>query len=368
MNQENYQLNLNKLNRYLKQYEKRHINKFGTPFIFSFLVTNRCNLKCKHCFYHETIDSGAEQELTIDEYRKLSSSMENFMTGIFCGGEPFIRDDFYEIIQIFHKNNNMMQADSASNGQLTERIVSQVEKILQFAPNQGYSLGISLDGIKETHNKIRGEGSFEKAIVSWKELKLLKKHYSNFELYICTTMNTINELSMDEFIKYAIAELKPDKISLIKTRQHPRAGETIKNINLENYLNCVKLIEESRSNLDSSILEKPQTYLLPSVNNYIYDGEKLGKKLFQCYAGLHGGFIDYNGEVGLCEVLPSVGNLRNYDMDFLKLWNDTSAMQQRKCVNEAESCKYCTHESEGLLPSLYFYPNSIKYDRVTDKK
>lgn len=364
MRSDNYIRNIKKMKSYLNHYMKRHSCQFGTPLIMSFLVTNRCNLSCKHCFYHETIDNGAKKaELTIDEFNKISKSMDNFLTGIFCGGEPFVRDDFFEIINIFQKNNNLALADSASNGQLTDRILRQVEKILVTSPNQRYSLGISIDGFKEQHDEIRGTDTFEKALMTYRELQKLGKYHSNFELYICTTINKINEYSLEAFLKFAIAELKPSKISLIKTRQQPRVGNVIKEINMSNYLSCIEILERSSSYLDSGQLEKPQSYLLQSVNNYIYDGEIKKRKQFHCYAGLHGGFIDYNGDVGVCEVLYKIGNLREYGFDFKKLWNNSASHERRSQINNLVECECCTHESEGLLPSLYFEPNEIKYER-----
>ena len=80
---------------------------------------------------------------------------------------------------------------------------------------------------------------------------------------------------------------------------------------------------------------------------------------FHCYAGLHGGFIDYNGNVGACEILNSIGNLRDWGYDFLKIWNSDAAENVFAKVGKCETCNYCTHESEGLLPSISFPPNTI---------
>ena len=56
-----------------------------------------------------------------------------------------------------------------------------------------------------------------------------------------------------------------------------------------------------------------------------------------------------------------MGNLREYDMDFLKLWNSKQAMEVRQKVNRHKCCTCCTHETEGILPSIYFEPNSMFY-------
>ena len=55
-----------------------------------------------------------------------------------------------------------------------------------------------------------------------------------------------------------------------------------------------------------------------------------------------------------------MGNLRDYDMDFLKLWNSAKALEIKGLVNRHAACEACTHETEGLLPSLYFAPNEIR--------
>ena len=360
----NYEKNLKKINYYLSKYNNRHNSFFGTPLVISFLVTNRCTLNCKHCFYHQTMLYGnSAYELSVDEYRKLSNNMEQFFIGIFCGGEPFIRDDIYEIINIFQVNNKLVTADVTSNGQLTNNIIKQVENILIKCPYQNFSLGISLDGFKETHNKIRGKGTFEKVMQTWKELKLLKKYYTNFELYLCSTINKINEIEFPQFIKWCIDNLNPDKISLIKIRQTPRDGNQLKDIDLNNYLKSIKILENHIESFDISKLEKPQTYLSLSGNNYVYDSEIYKKKLFKCYAGLHGAFIDYNGNVGVCEVLSPIANIRDFDFNFFNLWNSNLASNLRKLVNCDNSCLKCTHEVEGILPSIWFEPNQIKYMR-----
>jgi MoaA/NifB/PqqE/SkfB family radical SAM enzyme len=359
-----YEQNIGKLRRFLDTYSKRHDSRYGTPLVFSILITNKCNLRCKHCFYHETISCGDKiSQLSLDEYEKISLSMKNFLTGIFCGGEPFLRQDMAEIINIFRKNNNMMMADSASNGQLTDKIIVQVEKILKSFPGLSYSLGLSIDGFRLEHDNIRGEGTFDRAMITWKELKKIKKYHKNFELYICSTINTINEHIMAEFFRWSFKFLDPDKISLLKIRQSPRAGDNIKNIDLSNYLNCIEVIEEHMKTLPVATLNMPQTYILNSAYNYIYDGEIYNKKQFKCYAGLHGGFIDYDGSVGVCEVFPSIGNLRDFNYDFDSLWNSREASKIRTLVNDISICDKCTHEAEALVPSIFFEPNEIKYAR-----
>jgi MoaA/NifB/PqqE/SkfB family radical SAM enzyme len=359
--------------RLIKAYYKRHFFRDGTPFVFSFLVTNRCFLKCKHCFYHETIGSSGMRkepsELTIDEYASLSEKMQWFMFAIICGGEPFIRDDLHEIINIFRTNNGMPWCDSATNGQLTESILRQVELICKQDKTKTYSLSFSIDGFEEENDHVRGENTYSKSIETWKECKKLLKHHNNLELNLCTTMNSVNQHSLSRFFKWSIKKLQPNRITLLKIRQSPRSGEHLKDVDLEKYKMAKDVIEDSIANNMLGDVNDPHTHYNTILNKYVYESLSSGKRSFYCYAGKHGAWIDYNGAVNVCEVFEdrkltgnslSIGNLRDYDMDFLKLWNSKKAQQIKQYVGKHTVCANCSHETEGLLPSMYFEPNTFK--------
>ena len=90
-----------------------------------------------------------------------------------------------------------------------------------------------------------------------------------------------------------------------------------------------------------------------------------GQRCFHCVSGLHNALVDYRGDVSTCEVLMdndrngTIGNLRDYDMDFARLWNGRAANHARAMVNRHEACEGCTHETMGYLPSLLFSPNRL---------
>ena len=66
--------------------------------IVSWMTTNKCNLKCSHCYQ----DAGAakEQELTTEEGKRLIDGIvrAGFKVMIFSGGEPLLRPDIYELV------------------------------------------------------------------------------------------------------------------------------------------------------------------------------------------------------------------------------------------------------------------------------
>lgn len=88
------------------------------------------------------------------------------------------------------------------------------------------------------------------------------------------------------------------------------------------------------------------------ICEYVFETMKTGKRAFDCFAGKYGGFINYNGDVGACEVLNAYGNLSEYNYNFMALWEKFLG---NNCKNTL--CDLCTHETEGIIPSMYLGNN-----------
>ena len=86
------------------------------------------------------------------------------------GGEPFLRKDLYKIVNLFKKQVVAIP----TNGFLTENIIDQVNRI--DTSNCELTINFSIDGLKETHNKIRkNEESWDKIWITFEKLKKLSK-------------------------------------------------------------------------------------------------------------------------------------------------------------------------------------------------
>ena len=355
--------------QFFVNYLKRHESAYETPFAFSFLVTNRCFLKCKHCFYHKTLNEKSDKELSFDEYRMLSNSLDSFFFGFFAGGEPFIREDFGEIVTVFRKNNQMLVADTSTNGQLIESIVKQTEVICQADSIRPFFLEFSIEGFRDVNDEVRGRGTFDQSLETWNECKKLKKHYSNLNMGINTVVNTLNQDSLKSFLSWAAREMKPDAMNLMMTRQDPRAGKQIKAIDFENFEQAKTLIKTLQEQQLFAYADNPISSLMTEVNKVVFDSLKSGKRGFHCYAGHHGAFVNYNGDVNVCEIFPDpaaacgnpvqMANLRDFDMNFIELWNSSNAKAAKELVNSHKACDSCTHETEGVIPSIFFEPNVL---------
>lgn len=366
---EKYNNSIINLKKGLGMYQESHLFMDATPMTVSFLVTDRCCLRCKHCFNHRTRKDDfekAKNELTTDEIEKLSKSMGFFTTALICGGEPFLRDDLHEIVRMFRVNNNAQWFSSSTNGQLTDKVVTQMEHISKQFKNKSYTMNFSFEGFEDENDEIRGKGAFKKSVETWNECKKLNNVYGNITQNIVCTMNSINQKTLPRFFEWAIENMKPNRIMMLLIRQDPRGGTYLKEVTPENYERARYLLNrytwEGRNGDSSS----PLSYIPAAQYYYTSKSIKTGKRSFMCYAGKHGAFIDYDGEVNVCEVMNdrnctaeplSMGNLRDFDMDFLKLWNSKRAMEIKQLVNRHSVCENCTHETEGFLPSVYFEPN-----------
>ena len=157
-----------------------------------FFVTSRCNSNCRHCFNRSNLNNNIK-DLTLKEIDKLSKSLPEIENLLLSGGEPFLRSDLAELINIFKANNNIKTVSIPTNGILTDRIVEECVKILKIEGLRGLSINLSLDGLAKTHDQIRGvKGNFEKALGALKELGKLKETHARLDVLINSVVSEDN--------------------------------------------------------------------------------------------------------------------------------------------------------------------------------
>ena len=126
-------------------------------------MTNRCNLKCVHC-YAEAEAYTAEGELTTEEAKRFIEDVADYNATVllFSGGEPFMRDDLFELAR-YAKSLGLRPVISTNGTLITE------EKA-RLAKEAGIMyIGVSLDGLKDVNDKFRGvDGAFERAVEGMK--------------------------------------------------------------------------------------------------------------------------------------------------------------------------------------------------------
>lgn len=142
-------------------------NRHKAIFGFQWHVTDKCNLRCKHCYrsgkpIEEVPFSDAKK--IMDNLADASGKLGNCVVGL-TGGEPLLREDIFRILDYLKEKCNEGYPTSAllmTNGTLiTSKIAQKLNSYFPFL----HSVQISLDGATpEVHDAIRGKGSFKRAV------------------------------------------------------------------------------------------------------------------------------------------------------------------------------------------------------------
>jgi len=361
--------------RYTKQFLRNTFIKNNIQFLI-FFVTARCNCRCGICFYWQELNKA--DELSFDEIKAISKSIGRVHTVLLSGGEPFLRNDLLEVCQLLIEQNKLSILSVPTNGTLPEAVAEFSEKILRKYPHLTLSIAVSLDGFRQTHDRIRGvNGIFDKATETLKELARLKCAYNNLEIVVNTVITNQNIAELTSFMDFVYEDFNVDyhEFELLRGEYKDKDFrlaplDDIKYIHRRITKNRERYLERDRANP----LDKLAIIGLLLFNQKMKE-RFLAKKRnpFMCSAGKNIGVIDAHGDIRLCELLAPVGNLRNAGYDFGTVWNSIQANELRNTIiNKHCSCTHvCFIKLSGsssfktLLYILYYYLiYKIKNERV----
>lgn len=149
-------------------------------------LIRRCNLTCKHC-YSISADKDFPGELSTEEVFKTMDDLKAFHVPvlILSGGEPLMRPDIFEISK--RAKDMGFYVGLSTNGTMIDE--SNIDDIAAI----GYDyVGISIDGIKETHDKFRRlQGSYD---LSMKGIRLCREAGIKVGMRFTLTMDNAHEL------------------------------------------------------------------------------------------------------------------------------------------------------------------------------
>jgi len=117
-----------------------------------FQITDRCNLRCRHCY----IGDGFHQDLSFEKILKILKEFEEIqgLRLLLSGGEPLLHPRFWEINEVLR--DHAFRSVLLSNGTLITKAIAKKLHV--------HEVQISLDGMKEGHESLRGEGTFKKTL------------------------------------------------------------------------------------------------------------------------------------------------------------------------------------------------------------
>jgi radical SAM protein with 4Fe4S-binding SPASM domain len=144
-------------------------------------MTDRCNLQCRHCY----IGEGSHQDLSKKQIQRVLEEFQEIqgLRLLISGGEPLLHPHFWEINDILR--NYAFRSVLLSNGTL---ITEEVAKKLCV-----HEVQVSLDGMKEGHESLRGKGTFEKTMAAIDHLQ-----EANIRVSVATMIHHRNLSEFDQ--------------------------------------------------------------------------------------------------------------------------------------------------------------------------
>jgi len=279
------------------------------------IVTYRCNARCNMCSRYKE-PSHQDDEMTINTIKKLPPM---YFTNI-TGGEPFMRDDLEEVVSELYKKSDRIVI--STNGFYTDRIISLCEVFPQIG------IRISIEGLEETNNKIRGlEDGFNRGYNTLLKLKEMGMKDVGFGMTIqdmnCQDIIPLYEISNEMGMEFATATLH-NSFYFVESK---------------NVIHDKALVSKHIAKLVNRLLKSKspkkwfRAYFNHGLINYINDNPRL----LPCDMSFDTFFIDPFGDVMPCngtEEKEVMGNLNTQSWD--EIWNSKEAEMVRTKVRKCE--------------------------------
>ncbi len=162
-------------------------------------VGRRCNLRCRHC-YSGSRNRSYSGELSTAEGRALIRDLAGYGVPVilFSGGEPLMRPDILELLGFARELG--VRAVLSTNGTLiTAELASELKRMeLSY-------VGISLDGLEETHDRFRGQqGAFQAAMAGLRSCR-----EAGIKVGLRFTINRANAADIPGIFDLLVAEQIP---------------------------------------------------------------------------------------------------------------------------------------------------------------
>lgn len=191
----------------------------SAPLELSWIITNKCNLKCRHCLNSDLRNA---PELTSEEAIAVIKQIIELriFKVLISGGEPLARKDLFTIIDTLAKAK--INLTLFTNGTLITKDIAK-----RLAASRIGSYNVSIDGASsETHDAIRGKGSFLKSISGIKNLIAQK-----CPVRITATMTRLNYREAEKIVLLA-KELRAQRVQFVELMYIGNAASNAKDIAL----------------------------------------------------------------------------------------------------------------------------------------
>ena len=311
--------------------------------------TWRCNLHCRHCG-SDCKSSSTLPDMPAEDFLRVVDSLlphvdPHTLNIIITGGEPLVRQDLETVGRALYDRELPW-------GIVTNGLLLTEERFLSLRRAGLHNITISLDGLGDTHNWMRGNPrSFERAVAAIR--MVAKAEDLNFDVVTCVNKKSLGELDR---VRDLLIDAGVKRWRLFTIFPAGRAAAYPEfQLNAEDTMQLMEFIASTRKEgrIKASFCCEG---FLGGYEGVARDG------FFECAAGVTVGSVLLDGGIGAC---PSIradyrqGNI--YRDDFWEVWQngfrqyrDRSWMKRGEC-SECSFWRYCEgngmhlRDSEGNL-------------------
>ena len=365
------------LNPIRKKYIKFNIH----PKWITLFITNYCSAKCGHCFYSKELNNKIE-ELNLTNLKKIFLSLNKPLNTLrITGGEPFLNKSTEEFIIFIDKNKISKKVSITTHGMLPKLDI-RVKNLLDNLKNTHLHIGISLDGLQETHDAFRKiRNGFNLAVKHLKDFKTFSKNYPKFTF--STTTSLIRKISIEtkenkkiellDLLEYLKKEVDVPSFGFDHVRSVQNDVFNVPN-NILSDFGLPPKKNETETKIKHTREDDVQLSIneIGNVNNKLRQSGYLSndvltmrrleieheilekkKKVLDCFAGYVDCVIYPSLDVSVCESTKPFTNLRKFNLNLLKLLNSKEATERRVLTSKC-SCTHPCHLSDSLAYDTKF--------------
>lgn len=300
-----------------------------------FELTLQCNERCFHCGSSCSPGTACEGDLSRDEWFAIIDQVKadfdiSRMQLCITGGEPLLNRDFFDIMG-YAASQGFRWGMTSNATLITPEIAQRLAEV-----GMG-TISISIDGLRETHDELRGlPGGYDRAMDGIRNLIDVGAFRA---VQVTTVVNHGNIDQLDELFEI-MDGIDIDSWRVINLEPIGRAltrPELM--LTSDDYVRLFEFIREKRR------MGYPLVYGCQHYLGLEYEAE-VREWYWLCNAGLYTASIMANGDIGACldiERRPKViqGNIRN---DRLRdVWNDRFELFRRDLSDSNEDCRSCGH-------------------------
>lgn len=305
-------------------------------------VTSRCNRRCRHCF----VDFSNPQDLPLDTCRDIARDIGKLLWLDIGGGEPFLRDDLPDIVAAFDADVVMIP----TNGSLGNKAVDQI-RTMRGRTRAQVGISLSLDGLKDTNDAVRGKNSWDEAWDSFEKFRGV----DGLPVKINTVLTSRNAGEIPDLMN-EVRKKNPDFHSIILLRGDP-ADPSAELPPLAELRRLMPKILKMQASYDYG--KNPMSArFLRGYHRRMWevslDTVEQRTQVIPCFGGQAHAIVWADGSVSSCEMLPVVGNVKDRPLAGIL----TSPEFAKQAAGIRRKACFCTHNC-AMLDSILLSPREM---------